>query len=156
MAPKATVERTMVVPNLDGLEDDVRARSTILTWMIWSKLQVPGLMVLIHRTKYCLPQAAPLSHIPSPAAAKKLLDGNWAALLPLQAVAVSRKDVSMHVFISGKIQVQNPVNSYTYKRFSHIKTHLLAGKLGVHSFASILCIFLWFVSRAYVDFSPNS
>ncbi|PPR95543.1 hypothetical protein GOBAR_AA25131 [Gossypium barbadense] len=32
---------------------------------------------LMHLTRYYLPHDAPLSHIPSPAAAKRLLDWNW-------------------------------------------------------------------------------
>lgn len=76
MVPNAGVARTMVAPSDEGLDLDVCARSTILTWTIWSGRQVLGTAALIHLTKYCLPQAAPLSHIPSPAAANMLLDGN--------------------------------------------------------------------------------
>jgi hypothetical protein len=75
MEPKAVEERTIVAPFDEGLDLDVCARSTILTWMIWSGRQVLGTAALMHLTRYCLPQAAPLSHIPSPAAANRLLDG---------------------------------------------------------------------------------
>jgi len=85
---KAVVERTMVVSSVEGLETEVSARSTILIWMVWPGMQVRGTRALIHRTKYCLPHAAPLSHIPSPAAPNRLLDGNCSASLPKQAVAI--------------------------------------------------------------------
>ena len=88
IVPKAVVERTMVVSSLEGLETEESARSTILIWMICPGMQVRGTRALMHRTKYCLPQAAPLSHIPSPAAPNRLLDGNWSASLPKHAVAV--------------------------------------------------------------------
>lgn len=87
MALKAVVERTMVAPSLDGRDTDVRALSTILTRMVWPGLQVLGTEALMHLTMYCLPQEAPLSHTPSPAAANKLLDGNCDGSFPLQDVA---------------------------------------------------------------------
>lgn len=87
MAPKAVLERIMVAPLAEGLDTDVSARSTILIWMVWLGLQVPGEAALMHLTKYCRPQEAPLSHIPSPAAANKLFVGNWEASFPKQAVA---------------------------------------------------------------------
>lgn len=76
IVPKPVVESTIVVPAVKGLETDVPARSTILTCITSPWIQVFGTAALMHLTKYCLPQAAPLSHIPSPAAANKLLDGN--------------------------------------------------------------------------------
>jgi len=84
----AEVERTMVTASLDGLETEVSARSTILIWMVSSGTQVLGTAALMHRTRYCLPQAAPLSHIPSPADANKLVDGNCPSSFPKQAVGV--------------------------------------------------------------------
>ncbi|KAI6680140.1 hypothetical protein NL676_034021 [Syzygium grande] len=66
IVPNAVVERTMVVPLLEGREDEDSARSTIRTWMVWLGMHVPETEALMHRTRYCLPQDAPLSHIPSP------------------------------------------------------------------------------------------
>lgn len=82
MVPKAVSDKTIVVPSYDGWETEVSEKSTILTWMTSSGTQVPGSAALIHLTKYCLPQAAPLSHIPSPAAANRLLDGNCPGSYP--------------------------------------------------------------------------
>ncbi|KAI6680138.1 hypothetical protein NL676_034019 [Syzygium grande] len=79
----------MVAPLLEGREDEDSARSTIRTWIVWLGMQVPETEALMHRTRYCLPHDAPLSHIPSPAAAKRLLDGNCDGSLPKHAVAGS-------------------------------------------------------------------
>lgn len=76
MVPKAVRERTRVVPGAEGREERAAAWSTILTRMVWLGIQVPGVEALMHLTMYCLPHDAPLSQIPSPAAAIKLFDGN--------------------------------------------------------------------------------
>ena len=75
-------DKTKVVPLTDGVDTAEAAWSTILTRMLCSGKQVLGLTALTHLTTYCLPHAAPLSHIPSPAAANRLLDGNCVASPP--------------------------------------------------------------------------
>lgn len=55
--------------------------------MVWSSIQVFGVAALMHLTKYCLPHDAPLSQIPSPAAANKLFDGNCDGSVPKHSVA---------------------------------------------------------------------
>lgn len=82
MIASAVSVKTMVVPPNEGWEAKVGAKSTILIWIVRSGTQVYGVVALMHFTKYCLPHAAPLSHIPSPAAANKLLDGNCVGSLP--------------------------------------------------------------------------
>lgn len=59
------------------------------------------LLPLRHFSLYFLPQAAPLSHNPSPTATNKLPGGNWSCLFPLHLVAsqissVRLKRSSMH------------------------------------------------------------
>ena len=95
MALNAVVERMMVALFLDGRDTDVRARSATLARMVWPGLQASGTGALTHLTLYCLPQEAPLSHTPSPAAENMLFDGNCNGSFPLQAVAA---------FIQSKIQ----------------------------------------------------
>lgn len=87
MAANAVVESTMVASFLEGRDTEVSARSKTLIWIVFPGMQVFGTAALMHLTKYCLPQAAPLSHIPSPADPNKLLDGNCDASLPKQDVA---------------------------------------------------------------------
>ncbi|KAI6680144.1 hypothetical protein NL676_034025 [Syzygium grande] len=81
ITPSAVIERTMVAPLVEGREDEGSARLTIRTWIVWLGMQVPETEVLLHRTGYWLSHHAPLFHIPSPAAAKRLLDGNCAGSL---------------------------------------------------------------------------
>uniref|UniRef100_A0A2P2J5E6 Uncharacterized protein n=1 Tax=Rhizophora mucronata TaxID=61149 RepID=A0A2P2J5E6_RHIMU len=86
---KAVVERTMVAPPPEGLDTEVCARSTILTWTVRPGLvQALGGAALMHLTTYCLLHAAPLSHNPSPAAANRFVVGNCDVSPPKQAVAV--------------------------------------------------------------------
>lgn len=67
--PIAVVDRTMVVPFVEGIEFSVAARSRTTTWIVWPWTHAPGVAELRHLTRYSLPQDAPLSQIPSPAAA---------------------------------------------------------------------------------------
>ncbi|GLU10254.1 hypothetical protein SLE2022_270730 [Rubroshorea leprosula] len=62
--PYAVEDRTMETPSLEGLDTKVSARSTILICIVCPGLQNLGTAALMHLTKYCLPQAAPLSHTP--------------------------------------------------------------------------------------------
>lgn len=73
---KAAFDKTMVVPFLDGGEFSFVPRSTTFTWIILFLIHAFGVAELRHLTKYCLPQDAPLFHIPSPAAANRPLAGN--------------------------------------------------------------------------------
>jgi hypothetical protein len=66
--------------------------------MIWSGRQVPEKASLMHLTRYCLPQAEPLSHILSPAAANILLDGKCDGEFPKQAVAASQSPHKKKMF----------------------------------------------------------
>lgn len=122
MEPKAVVERTMVAPCLEGRDTDVAARSRIRTWIVWLGIHVPATEALMHRTKYCLPQAAPLSHIPSPAAPNRLLEGNCDGSLPWQAVAVhqghiEKRDTSAR---SSWLPIQRPLSSMCCRLPEHL------------------------------------
>lgn len=86
MAANAVLERTIVVPFKEGVETNDCARSTILIWIVLL-MQVPDTAALMHLNLYCLPHEAPLSHIPSPAAANRFPDGNCDWSFPLHAVA---------------------------------------------------------------------
>lgn len=85
MAANAVLERTIVVPFKEGVETNDCARSTILIWIVLL-MQVPDTAALMHLNLYCLPHEAPLSHIPSPAAANRFPDGNCDWSFPLHAV----------------------------------------------------------------------
>lgn len=87
IAARAALERTIVVPCLVGVEVKFCARSMILICIVSPGLQALGKTELMQLIKYCLPQAAPSSQIPSLAAAKKLLDGNCVESLPKHALA---------------------------------------------------------------------
>jgi len=120
MVPNAVEERTMVVPSDEGLDLDVCAWSTILTWTVWYGRQVPGKAPLMHFTSYCLPQAEPLSHILSPAAANMLLNGNCDGEFPSQAVAASQ---STHKKMLG-IRIREKISNFIYG--NHLVVHVAA------------------------------
>lgn len=83
----AAFDRTNVVPLVDGIEFSMLPWSTTLTCTVLPLTQAFGVGELRHRTVYALPQAAPLSHTPSPAAAKRLFGGNRLVSPPKQTVA---------------------------------------------------------------------
>ena len=85
--------------------------------MILSGRQVPGTAALMHLTRYCLPHAAPLSHILSPAAAKMLLDGKCDGEFPKQAVAAPQ---STHKKMLGIRREKLSNFSYGSHMFVHV------------------------------------
>lgn len=84
----AVVDNVMVVSATAAFATVETARSTIVILIVWSRTHEFGTAELKHLTRYCLPQAAPFSHIPSPAAPNMLFVGNIEKSFPKQAVAV--------------------------------------------------------------------
>ncbi|KAI6680139.1 hypothetical protein NL676_034020 [Syzygium grande] len=87
MASVAKIDGEYVVCGHGGATTEAKLKMQIQIWRSTTKGWVSEMAALIHRTSYCLPLDPPLSHIPSPAAAKRLLNGNCTGSLLKHSVA---------------------------------------------------------------------